>query len=88
MTSSEDPDVWGKKTRESSKNLSTDSNEIDSPAKAGKELATKGSDELEDEVDLNSDNIKHHDDANDSIVMNDNELVQIDLVKTDMNAFL
>ena len=79
------------KTRESSKNLSTDSHEIDSPADAGNELATKESDGMEDEVDLNSDNIKHHDDANDSIVMkhvDDNELVQIDPVKTDMDAFL
>ena len=88
MTSSEDPDVWGKNTRESSKNLSTNSNEIDSPAKAGKELATKGSDELEEKVDLDSDNMKHQDDASKSLVINDNELVQIDLVKTDMNPFL
>ena len=80
--------VWRSKTGESSKNLSTDSDKIDSPADTGKELATKESDGMEEEVDLVSDNIKHHDDANDSIVMNDNELVQIDLVKTDMNAFL
>ena len=72
--------VWGKNTRESSKNLSTNLNERDSPAKAGKELATRGSDEMEEKVDLNGDNMKHQDDASNSVV--------IVINKTDMNPFL
>ena len=43
---------------------------------------------MEEKVDLDSDNMKHQDDASKSLVINDNELVQIDLVKTDMNPFL
>ena len=65
MTSSEDPDVWGKNTRESTKNLNTNSDVIDSPAKAGN---TEGSDEMEEKVDLNGDNVKHQDDASNSLV--------------------
>ena len=79
------------KTGESSNKLSTDSSKTFSLADAGKWKGTRKSDGIEEEAEVVSDSIKHHNDTSAGLVMEyviDDKLVQIDPVKTAIVAFL